>query len=91
MLDSHLIAQTRPLAKEENVVLWRDYRVTVLQNRLFRLEKSKEKRFRDEATQSVWFRDMPPQAFTVTAADIRLLPLITLMRLKRLFLYTRHH
>ena len=69
MLDNHLIVKTRPQANQENIVTWRDYRVTVLQNRLFRLEKSEEKRFRDEATQSVWYRDMPAQAFTVTATE----------------------
>lgn len=63
MLNKHLIAATRPKAAAENVVLWKDYRVTVLQDGLFRLEKSAEKKFRDEATQCVWFRDMPAQSF----------------------------
>lgn len=73
MLKEHLIAKTRPLAAQENVVLWENYRVTVLQDRLFRIERSEEKRFRDEATQSVWFRDMPPQEFTVSRSAERLL------------------
>jgi len=63
MLDKHLIAKTRPIAKKENVVFWEDYRVTVLGARLFRLEKSPQKRFRDEATQAVWFRDMERTEF----------------------------
>ena len=66
MLDKHLVAEVRPQAKEENMVRWGNYRITVLQDRLFRLERSENQRFRDEATQSVWFRDMPEQAFTVT-------------------------
>ena len=65
MLDKHLIVQTRPIANEKNVVLWGDYRITVLQDRLFRLEQNARKNFRDDATQSVWFRDMPPQNFRV--------------------------
>ena len=63
MLDKHLIAQTRPLANPENIVLWKDYRVTVLADRLFRIEKDEEHIFCDEATEAVWFRDMPPVAF----------------------------
>lgn len=69
MIKKHLIASTRPIADEKNTVLWRDYRVTVLTDRLFRLEKSANKRFRDGATQSVWYRDMPQQTFTVEEAD----------------------
>lgn len=64
MLDKHLIADTRPSARLENLVFWKNYRVTVLQSRLFRLERSESLRFRDQATQSVWYRDMPPQTFT---------------------------
>lgn len=74
-LEPHLIAQTRPLADAKNVVTWGRYRVTVLQDRLFRLECSDRGKFRDAATQSVWFRDMPAQEFTVltdaSRAEIR--------------------
>ena len=48
MLDRHLIATTRPMASEKNIVLWNNYRVTVLGTRLFRLEESKAKKFRDK-------------------------------------------
>ncbi len=61
MLDRHLIAKTRPKAHKKNIFYWEDYRVTVLQPRLFRIEQNAERKFRDEATQTVWFRDMPPQ------------------------------
>lgn len=65
MLDFHLIAKTSPKALQENLVYWRSYRVTVLQDRLFRLERNAEKSFRDGATQIVWFRDCKKQPFTV--------------------------
>ena len=65
MLNKHLIAKTSPLANQENIVFWKDYRVTVLQDRLIRVEKSQDKIFRDSATQTVWFRDMPKQNFKV--------------------------
>ncbi len=63
MLKQSLIAKTSPKVREENVVCWKNYRVSVLGDRLFRLERSEKQIFRDEATQSVWFRDMPAQAF----------------------------
>ena len=63
MLDSHLIAKTSPLASPENVVFWKNYRITVLGARLFRIERSENKKFRDGATLSVWFRNMPPETF----------------------------
>ncbi len=65
-LKKSLIAKTSPLAKAENIVFWEDYRIMVLQDRLFRLEKSPNKKFRDGATQSVWFRDMDKQSFSVS-------------------------
>lgn len=65
MLKEHLIVKTRPLACAKNIVYWRDYRVTVLEDRLFRLEKNTKKKFRDGATQSVWFRDFAPCKFSV--------------------------
>ena len=40
MLDKHLRAETRPVANEKNLVFWKDYRVTVLFDRLFRVERS---------------------------------------------------
>lgn len=72
MLSHHLIAQTNPQANPKNIVLWKDYRITVLQDRLFRIEKSPSGKFRNEATQSVWFRNMPPQEFTVIETNERL-------------------
>ena len=66
MLDKHLIAKTAPVANEENIVLFGEYRITVLYDRLFRIEKSKDGEFSDLATQSVWFRNMPAVCFEVT-------------------------
>ena len=69
MLDAHLIAKTRPQVRPENVVLFGDFRVSVLADRLFRIEKDEKREFCDEATEAVWFRDMPPVAFTVTETE----------------------
>lgn len=68
-LDKHLIVKTAPVALKENIVFWQDYRVTVLGEKLFRLEKSKNHIFRDDATQSVWFRNFEKQDFTTEEGD----------------------
>ena len=69
MLKEHLIIKTRPQANEENIVRWGVYRVTVLGDRLFRMERSERGIFRDSATQAVWYRDMPKQAFAFTSDE----------------------
>ena len=63
MLDKHLVFQTNGIANKENVIFWKEYRITVLQPRLFRVEKNAEKIFRDDATQTVFFRNMEKQNF----------------------------
>ena len=40
-LDKHLVAKLYPIANGKNIICWKDYRITVLQDRLFRVEKSK--------------------------------------------------
>ncbi len=71
-LDAHLIAETRPLANPANIILWNDFRVTVLADRLFRVEEDAEHIFCDEATEAVWFRDMAPVSFTTEEKDGKL-------------------
>ena len=71
MLNAHLKVKTAPKACAENIVFWENYRVTVLGARLFRIEQSENGRFRDCATQAVWFRDMPKQKFCVEFVDNR--------------------
>ena len=66
MLKQQLIALTAPMATESNFVHWMDYRVTVLGDRLVRLEQSPERKFRDSATQAVWYRNVPAQQFTIS-------------------------
>ena len=66
MLKKELIMQMTPMAAEENFVYWMDYRVTVLTDRLFRLERSPDRKFRDAATQAVWYRNTPPQKYEIS-------------------------
>lgn len=71
MLKKHFIAHTSPVADEKNVIRWKDYRITVLADRLFRIEKGCEHDFRDAATQTVWFRNAPPQTYRVSRKSDR--------------------
>ena len=63
MLEKHLIANIAPAALPENMISANDWRITVLTDRLVRIEKSGSHQFCDEATQSVWYRDLPPVSF----------------------------
>ncbi len=63
MLHTRLIAKTAPKADAENILFWHSYRISVLGDRLFRMERSENGKFRDCATQAVWFRNMPKQEF----------------------------
>ena len=65
MLEKHLLAKTEPIAVDENIVHFGNYRVSVLFDRLFRIEKNKIGEFNDAATQSVWYRNMPIVCFDV--------------------------
>lgn len=69
MLDKHLIVETSPKALEENVIVCGEYRITVLSDRLFRVEKDSQRIFEDGATQSVWFRDFPQQSLTYSVKN----------------------
>lgn len=69
MLNERLIVKTTPQADPRNIVRWRDYRVTVLTDRLFRIEKSPDERFRDGATQAVWYRNTEKQNFKLLADE----------------------
>ena len=55
-LRPHLCIAARPQARPENILRCGDTRVTVLTERLFRIERGS---FTDEATQAVWYRDFP--------------------------------
>lgn len=57
-MEEYLIAKTCPKANENNVFANGKYRVTVITERLFRIEIDTKKTFLDEATSTVWFRDL---------------------------------
>ena len=69
MLDKHLIAKTDPVALQGNMVLEKDVRITVLTDRLFRIEQEPEGHFCDQATQTVWYRRMEHVPYFVERRD----------------------
>ena len=56
-LNNYLVTNTEPLARRENIVEYKNYRVTVLTSKLYRVEFCDEKTFTDKATQKVFFRN----------------------------------
>jgi len=55
-LNEHLIAKTFPIANENNIISGEDYRITLLDDGLFRVEIGEKC---DKATQMVWYRNTP--------------------------------
>lgn len=72
MLNRHLIPETRPVALAENMVFFKNYRITVLQESLFRIEQNDNLTFCDEATQSIWFRDFPQTMYRIETIEDKL-------------------
>ncbi len=64
-LNQHLIQKFSPKADERSCIVHDGYRITVLTERLVRLERGRSKNFCDGATQTVWYRDFPVVPFTV--------------------------
>ena len=69
-LRPHLCITARPQAVRENILRCGDTRVTVLTDRLFRIECGS---FTDEATQAVWYRDFPAVEYTWRCENGRIL------------------
>ncbi len=68
-LDNRFSLDTHPLAPEASVLRGDAWRVTVLTERLLRLEYSADGAFEDRATQVVLDRDFPTPSFAVTRTD----------------------
>ncbi len=65
MLEERLTADTRGEANPQNMVVGEGFRITVLKDRLFRVEIRRDKAFEDRASQAVWFRYTPKADFSV--------------------------
>ena len=54
-----------PQANSANCICGDSYRITLLTEKLVRLEYDAEGRFEDRATQVVWNRNFPPVPYTI--------------------------
>ena len=64
-LDPHLIAHTGGRANPSQIYQCGAVRITVLAPELIRVEFDRSRRFLDQATQAVWFRDLETCAYSV--------------------------
>lgn len=64
-MQTHCIPPARPLANPENCICGKNYRITLLTEKLARFEYDETGRFEDRPTQVVWNRDFPPVPHTV--------------------------
>ena len=48
MLHEHLVAKTRPQTAAQNLVFWKKWRISVLSDRLFRIERSENGEITEE-------------------------------------------
>ena len=58
MLEKHLSVKTNPLANKDNIIINGKFRITVITERLFRIEIDDKKTFCDNATACIWYRDL---------------------------------
>ncbi len=63
-LNEILLAKTEGVACKDNIILCNNVRVTVLTERMVRIEYSPEGKFTDLPSQSVWFRNFGKVEFT---------------------------
>lgn len=68
MTEERFIWKTRPLAVKENAVVCGNVRITVLTDRLLRIEYSNSRKFEDRASQTAFYRDFAPCTYD-TAQD----------------------
>lgn len=64
MLKQSLIAKTNGKCPDKQIVLGENYRISIITPSLFRIETGNKASFIDDATQSVWFRNIESVEFT---------------------------
>lgn len=67
-LHTHLIAKTQGSALKENIITVGSTRISVLLDRVLRIEFDKSGSFTDMPTQSIWFRDHGKVHFTASTS-----------------------
>ena len=56
-------------AKKENIILGKTFRISILTDRLVRLEYNKQGKFEDKPTQRVLYRAFPKNNYTITQSE----------------------
>ncbi len=72
-IPKHFQLSTQPVADPKAVVTAENARFTILTSRLIRMEYAANGRFTDQASQLVWYRNLPVPDFEVKREDGRLL------------------
>ncbi|MCI5745501.1 MAG: hypothetical protein MR270_04385 [Erysipelotrichaceae bacterium] len=57
MLEKHFFIKSDSKTKSDNIILYNDYRISILFNELIRIEKSESGKFLDEPTTAILFRN----------------------------------
>ncbi len=68
-LDAHLVAKTEGAPNQEQVYVNGRMRITVIAPELLRVEFDARSGFLDEATQSIWYRDLGKYPFSLEFSD----------------------
>ena len=82
--------KTSPCARQENMIIGNQYRITVLTEGLVRLEYNADGEFEDRATQMVLYRDfprggLPRHSYRKTGIEINTHPAYILYMMKKSF------
>ena len=64
--DKRFAWPVRPVAMAQNCICGKNYRFTVLTDRLIRMEYDPEGIFEDRASQTVFYRDLPACEYSVS-------------------------
>ena len=65
----HYVLPMNGICKEEAVIQGNQYRITVLTERLVRLEYNENGMFEDYPTELIWYRNLPKPEFTISETD----------------------
>ena len=72
-LDSHLIINNSGIANIDNIYSGEGYRLTIITDRLVRVEINKNNEFNDLITQAVWCRDLGKVNYEIINENDKLL------------------
>ena len=75
-MKEHFRCSMKPVPNPANVIQGEQYRITLITDRLVRFEYESQGRFVDDATQTVWYRDLGMVPFERREKNGRLLSIL---------------